>query len=296
MKEILKNRKMKKQKILITGMSGLLGSALEQILKKEGHDVYDIKADISNADAVNNFVAKNTNFDWVIHTAAVTDVDLCEQNKALCYKVNFEGTKNIKDLAKASRARLIYISTASVFSGFEGNYKETDLPYPKNFYNLTKFLGEQVISEYNLGLVLRLNLIGIHPKGSRGQNFFEWLVDSIKANKDIHLFSDVMINPLSNWTIAYFISELIKINPQEKILHLASKNILSKAEIGELVIKKLGNYKGKARFVSIDDNQSDALRPKQIWLNADYIQTKLGLEMSTLESEIEKVLKKSYLL
>jgi len=286
----------KKQKILITGMSGLLGSTLEQFLKKQDYDVYDINVDISNADAVNNFAAKNTNFDWIIHTAAVTDVDSCEKSRFLCYSVNAQGTKNVRDLAKTIKAKLIYISTASVFSGKEGNYKETDLPYPRNFHDLTKFLGEQIILEYNDGLVLRINLIGIHPRGSRGKNFFEWLIDSIKANKDIQLFSDVTINPLSNWTIAYCISELIKIKPQEKILHLASKSILSKANIGELVIKKLGDYKGKANFVSVDDNQNGAPRPKEMWLNADYVQTKLGLEMPTLESEIEKILKKSHLL
>jgi len=287
---------MREQKILITGISGLLGSSLEKVLKEDGHNVYDISIDISNSTAVKDYKNKKMKFDWIIHTAAVTDVDLCERNKVLCYKVNFEGTKNIRDLAKAIRARLIYISTASVFSGFEGNYKETDLPYPKNFYNLTKFLGEQVVLEYERGLVIRLNLIGIHPKGSRGQNFFEWLVDSIKTNKDIHLFSDVMINPLSNWTIAEFISKLIKIKPEEKILHLASKNILSKAEIGKLVIKKLGNYKGKAKFISIDSNDNSAPRPKQMWLNADYVQAKLGLEMPSLGSEIEKILKMSNLL
>jgi len=157
-------------------------------------------------------------------------------------------------------------------------------------------LGEQIVLEYDLGLVLRINLIGIHPKGSRGVNFFEWLVDSIKANKDIQLFSDVMINPLSNWTIAEFISKIIKIKPEEKILHIGSKNVLSKADIGRFVIKELGNYKGKAKFISVDDNKTNAIRPKQMWLNTDHVQTKLGLTMPTLESEIEKILKRSNLL
>ena len=47
-------------------------------------------------------------------------------------------------------------------------------------------------------MVLRLNLIGIHPDGSRGKNFLEWLLDDIHANKDLTLFADVCINPLSN--------------------------------------------------------------------------------------------------
>ena len=52
-------------------------------------------------------------------------------------------------------------------------------------------------------MVLRLNLIGIHPDGSRGQNFLEWLLDGFRANKDMTLFADACINPLSNWTIAW---------------------------------------------------------------------------------------------
>lgn len=281
---------MKNKKILITGINGLLGSTLELVLKKEGYDVYDIGVDIGDADAVNNFAAKNKNFDWIIHTAAITNVDFCEENKDLCYKVNFEGTRNIRNLARAINARFVYISTVSVFSGIEGNYKETDTPCPKNFYNLTKLLGEQPTLEYDLGLVLRLNLIGIHPKGSRGKNFFEWLVDSIKTDKDINLFSDVMINPLSNWTIAHLISEILRIKPKERILHFASKNILSKADIGKLVMEKFKDYKGKAKLMSIDNSSNNVLRPKEMWLNADYVQNKLNLKMPILEEEIKKIL------
>lgn len=273
-------------------MSGLLGSTLGQIFKKEGYNVYDINVDISDADAVNNFAAKNTNFDWIIHTAAVTNVDICEKDRFLCYNVNVQGTKNIRNIAETIGAKLIYISTASVFSGEKGNYKETDLPYPRNFYNLTKFLGEQLVLEYDSSLILRINLIGIHPRGSRGQNFFEWLIDSIKANKDIQLYSDVMVNPLSNWTIAELINKLIKVKPQEKILHLGSRNVLSKADIGRLAIERFREYKGKVRSVSIDETIKGAFRPKQMWLNTNYVQTKLGLEMPTLESEIEKILEK----
>src|SRR3989338_4261843 len=101
-----------------------------------------------------------------------------------------------------------------------------------NFYNHTKYEGEKAVLEYEKALVLRINLIGVHPNGSRGQNFFEWLLDSAKANKDITLFSDVMINPLSNWTIAEFIEKIINTNPKGKILHIASSNVLSKADIG----------------------------------------------------------------
>src|SRR3989344_563859 len=192
------------QKILITGVTGLLGSVLQEILKEEGYDVYNIDGDITDSSVVKN-VSPKGDVDWIIHTAAMTDVNRCEKEQSACYNVNVDGTKNIRDLAKKLGAKLLYISTVSVFSGKEGNYKETDVPWPVNFYNNTKYEGEKTVLEYGKGLVLRINLIGVHSNGSRGQNFFEWLVDSVKANQDIKLFSDVMVNPLSNWTIAEFI-------------------------------------------------------------------------------------------
>ena len=164
------------------------------------------------------------------------------------------------------------------------------MPYPKNFYNLSKLLGEQIVQEYPLGLILRINLIGIHPKGSRGLNFFEWLVDTIKSNKDIKLFNDIMINPLSNLTLAELISKLIKINPKKNILHFGSKNILSKADMGKLVIKFFKKYNGKAQFINTDEIANKTPGPKQMWLNVDYVQNKLGVKMPTLESEIKRIL------
>ena len=241
--------------------------------------------------AIKNIAKQGKKYDWIIHTAAVTNVDQCEKDKKLCHDTNVKGTKNIIDLASSIKARLIYISTASVFSGKEGNYKESDLPDPKNYYNLSKLLGEQIVSEYSLGLILRINLIGIHPQGKngRGQNFFEWLVDSVKANEDINLFTDVIVNPLSNLTLAELIAQIIKKKPAENILHLGTNTRLSKADIGKIVIKHFKDYSGKAEYVSID-SASGAERPKQMWLNTDCAQKNQGLKMPSCESEVKKIL------
>ena len=284
------NTDAQKLRILVTGGTGLLGSALLKELEERGHDVDALRADIRNAGALRDIAKEEKACDWIIHTAAMTDVSNCEEDRQLCYDTNVLGTKNIRDLASGVKARLIYISTASVFSWETGGYKELDLPYPKNYYDLSKLLGEQLVLEYRLGLILRINLIGIHPQGSRGQNFFEWLLDSVKANRDIHLFNDVIINPLSNITLAELIGRITEIKPTERILHLGSSNHVSKAAIGKLVIKHIKEYSGKADYVSIDSIPGGAPRPKQMWLNMDYAQHTLGFTMPSLESEVEKIL------
>ena len=132
----------------------------------------------------------------------MTDVGACEREPDTAYAVNAEGTGNVVNAARAAGARMLYISTASVFSGKEGDYRETDVPTPENIYNTSKAKGEGYVLAYDKGTVLRLNLIGVHSDGSRGKNFMEWLIDSVRADRDINAFADVMINPLSNWTIA----------------------------------------------------------------------------------------------
>lgn len=277
------------KKVLVTGAIGLLGSTLSIKLKEGGSEVVAFEGDVVDHANVMKHAADIGPGDWIIHTAALTDVNLCEKDRGQCHRVNVEGTRNIRDLARVRGAKLVYISTVSVFSGETGDYKETDLPYPKNYYNLSKYLGEQIVAEYPKSTILRINLIGLHPEGSRGQNFLEWLYDSIRANKDLNLFTDVKINPLSNWTLAETITKLIEADTAEKILHLGSSDVLSKAEVAQLMLKRFPEYSGKATFVSVDEMSKAAFRPKEIWLNVEKAQNVLGTEFPTLEQEIEKI-------
>jgi dTDP-4-dehydrorhamnose reductase len=273
-------------KILLTGATGLLGSTLARTLAEKNHTVIvfedDLRADISDT--------YHEHYDWVIHAAAMTDVAACEKDRSACFEINALGVKKMRDLAKEGGAKFLYISTASVFSGEEGNYKESDLPYPKNYYNISKYAGELLASEYEKSVIVRLNLIGVHPDGSRGKNFMEWLVDSLHGKKDINAFDDVFVNPLSNWTVAQFIEEIIANAPKQQILHIASSDVLSKANIVELVAKRFPKYSGtitRKRAASLSDSVP---RPSQMWLNCDETKKKLNMEMPEIEAEITTIL------
>jgi dTDP-4-dehydrorhamnose reductase len=224
----------------------------------------------------------------------MTYVAACERQPQEAFAVNGGGTKNVVEAARAVGARILYISTASVFGGNRGNYREEDAPEPTNAYNQSKRAGELHALDYERGVVLRLNLIGIHPDGSRGQNFFEWLLDGFRANKDMTLFADACINPLSNWTIAALIAKILTRDRLGKILHIGSRDVKSKAAIGELTRARFPDYRGAMQPGSVDAIADGVFRPKQMWLNTDKAAALLG-PMPTVAQELDTIFARSRL-
>ena len=280
----------KRKTIIVTGGTGLLGSTLIRLLEKTGHNVKAPRLELTDRKAVMSFADSCSSVDWIVHTSAMTDVERCEREQRLCYSINVGGTRHIRELARQYGAKLLYISTVSVFSGKEGNYRENDMPYPTNFYSLTKLLGEEAVQEYPTGIVLRLNLVGIHPNGPHGRNLMEWLVNCAEKNKNMKLFTDIMVNPLSNWTAAHFISTLIAKEPDERILHLGTGNVVSKADIGKQVLDAFPSYRGGVEFESVGNGINGVVRPKETWLNTEKAEHAVGLKMPTVQEEVKTIL------
>lgn len=292
--------------VVITGASGLLGSHLVKIFKDQNYkvlavfnrkpkfvvsDVERVKCDISSRDEV--MALKNrvdTSF-LIIHCAAITNVDLCEKEKDLCSAVNISGTRNVCELAQQVGAKLIYISTASVFDGKTGNYREADKSNPTNYYNFSKIEGENIILSYKKGIVVRTIPLGLHLADRESASFLEWLVDSFKNNLDINLFTDVRINPLSVTTLAEAIVKIPTVM-DGGLLHLGSRDVVSKADIGLEVKKFFPKYSGNLKLISMDDRrQSLTTRPKEMWLNVDKALS-LGFALPNALADINKYLTK----
>ena len=144
-------------KILITGSSGALGSELKKELPSALTPNH-IELDITNKEKVTDFFKKRK-IDIVIHTAAITSVRKCEEERELAWKTNVEGTKNLINALMQTNpdGKFVYVSTACVFDGNTGMYKESSIPYPENFYALSKLLGEQEVKRLSNSLIIRTN-------------------------------------------------------------------------------------------------------------------------------------------
>ncbi len=146
--------------VLITGGTGRLGRELIKQFPESLHPTRQ-ELGIEVKAQVENYISEKKP-DVIIHTAAVTSVPYCEENRNEAYETNVGGTENLVNacLNHDSDCYFVLISTACVFRGDVGNYVETDLPYPKNYYALTKLLAECVVRHSGLKfLVIRTNFV-----------------------------------------------------------------------------------------------------------------------------------------
>ncbi|GAI18632.1 unnamed protein product, partial [marine sediment metagenome] len=193
-----------KKRVLITGASGLLGAnvALTASKKKDlevyatykSHPVRINKCrtfylDITHKKEVEQSMLK-INPDFVIHTAALANVDQCQQYKREAWVINVSGTENLVEAVEKINSRLVYISTDSVFDGRRGWYTEKDRPNPLNYYAKTKLAGEKIVEGRNGNhTIIRTNIYGWNITGKF--SLAEWVIDGLKNRKTLTMFKDV---------------------------------------------------------------------------------------------------------
>ncbi|MFB5628401.1 MAG: SDR family oxidoreductase [Nitrosarchaeum sp.] len=146
--------------VFITGGAGALGTELKKKYPNALAPTHQ-ELDLGNREEVLRFFKNHPDIDVIIHAAALTGIRPCEENQPLAWKTNVEGTRNLVDAVLESKQKIqfIYVSTACVFDGHHEMYKESSIPYPENFYALTKLVGESEIRKLPEFLIVRTNFV-----------------------------------------------------------------------------------------------------------------------------------------
>ena len=208
-------------KILITGGKGMLGRTLQRELAE--HEI--VVADLPEWDITDDtgFVAKvgEAKPDLIIHCAAMTKVDDCEQKRDLAFKLNEEGSRNVALAAKACGARLFAISTDYVFSGEPPRepwaWSETDSPRPRTVYGASKFAGEQMI-QMILPEAVIIRIAWLY--GSGGPSFVHTMAKlGAQEGAPLKVVNDQRGNPTSTKTVADVIKFLMTKPDVSGIVH-----------------------------------------------------------------------------
>ncbi|TAE49703.1 MAG: SDR family oxidoreductase [Bacteroidetes bacterium] len=203
---------MMQRRILLTGSNGLMGqkvinlvagrAGLQLLATGRGVNRHPLRqgytyvsVDITDPKAFGEVFREFQPTD-VIHTAAVTLVDYCEDHREECDAVNVEAVKYLCALCKEQNTRLVHISTDFVFDGKSGPYKENDPTGPVNYYGLSKLKAEQAVMESGIhASILRTILVyGFTPSLSR-TNIVLWVKDSLEEKKNIKVVKDQLRCP-----------------------------------------------------------------------------------------------------
>jgi dTDP-4-dehydrorhamnose reductase len=194
-------------RIIITGATGQLGRALQNVLTAQGFNVLNTpRFDLTDHTIVPQLSALNP--ELVIHCAAMTHVDGCAADPDTAFKINAFGAQNVAHACLRCNAEMVYISTNEVFDGrAEQPYREEDRPNPINPYASSKRTGEQMVARYlKTGLYIVRTAWVFSPGG---HNFPAKIIAAADAGRALRVVTDEIGNPTYAPDLAQAISQLI---------------------------------------------------------------------------------------
>ena len=278
---ILKRMVQNSKRIFITGIKGQLGTTLDKYLSSY-FNVLNNQGDLKNIDISDKselkYIFKELSPDYIINCAALTNVDFCELNKSNSYEVNVNGIKNIISCT-TNDAKIIHISTDYVFSGNRNIYNESDIPNPLSYYGKNKLESENILRSSNRNyLIIRPSVIF----GNTGNNFYVWVRDSLKNNKDISVVTDQISNPTWSWSLSEAIYKCI-LNNISGLFHYGGEEIISRYDFAVKIAKVHGFNTDRIIPIKTSDLNQQAKRPLYSALDNSKIKKIIDVEHPSLD-------------
>lgn len=287
-------------KILITGGSGLLGSNIAKLatLKFEVYatynknkvgmkDVHFFQIDLTKKEPIVKI--EQIKPDFIIHCAALTNVEYCEDRPDEAYNQNVLASVNIAKIAKKIGAYLIHISTDSVFDGTKGNYKEDDMANPINIYGRTKLEAEQkILSIHSHSCIVRTNFYGWNKRDKF--SLAEWMLNELTNNEELSGLKDVYFSPI-------FVNDLAEVlfklqgRKYKGIIHIAGRETCSKLDFAYILAEVFDLDVGLIKPLSIYELGLKASRGKNISLNVAKAEKILKVDLPTVKEGLEEMKK-----
>ena len=291
-----------KQRILITGGSGLLGQYLNITATEENEILTLYNIHIGNSNNYKSVKINIQNFDLfgkifssfnpniVIHAAAITNpIPLPGQNPKEVFNVNVNATSKIAEMCNQFGSKLIYISTDLVYAGYRGSMLTEDSKLiPVSLYAETKLMGEtKVKSTSDNYLILRTALL--YGTGlNHSVCHFHKMVDSLKNKKPVKLFVDQFRTPISLKEASRIIIKLSTQNINNETINLGGTERVSRFELGEILCSVAGYDKSLLEKIKLDD-VPELPKVEDVSLNTDKLQS-FGIKQKSIKENIKEII------
>jgi dTDP-4-dehydrorhamnose reductase len=271
----------------VTGGSGLLGANMVASLARSGMTVAAIYKThgivmpgvtpvlcnlLDSHQLIETFYLLQP--EYIIHTAAATNVDWCEAHVEDCMRINADVPREIATVARQLGAKLVYISTDSVFAGERGNYDEDDVTAPINAYARSKALGEAaILSELASSLVIRTNIYGWNMQEKT--SLAEWILGKLECGVPFPAFQDVVFTPVLVNDLCDCIFEMVA-SGLTGIYHVGGSEACSKYDFAQCLAEVFELDRSLIQSSSVGDAALPAPRPRNTSLNVEKITRSLG--------------------
>lgn len=288
-------------KTLVTGASGMLGSAVMRELKARrekdrvgitrsvargpNREAF-VKMDLSNFEAVRKFLMQNRP-ELIINCAALTDADFCEENRVVARTVNAFAPGDLAHVAKELDARFVHVSTDAVYNdSLPGRRRECAPLSPASVYAATKLEGEgRALAAYPEALVIRTTMFGWTLKTAPRPKFAEQILAALTNRRQIKLWSDAIFSPLYVEDLAYTLLDLAELDVSG-VLNVGARHPVSKSEFGEMVADTFGLDPSFIEAVRVADVPLKARRTKNVALDVRAVEKITG-PMPTVQSGLD---------
>lgn len=209
----------KKTKVFVTGAGGMLGEAVYyelrnkvdlKITSRTVNAKFLSELDVTHYDTVDKAI-KKFKPDLIIHLAALTDLEYCENNASETWEINAMATEHIAYLCKKLKIPMVYISTAGIYDGAQKFYTDYDFPNPLGIYAKSKYAGELAVQRIVRDhFIFRAGwMMGGGPE--KDKKFVNKLMKQIAAGKKLlHVVDDKLGTPTYTFDFAKNMVEVIK--------------------------------------------------------------------------------------
>ena len=291
-------------KLLITGSNGMTGQAITRLAKQHpGIEIIATSATPNRNPQVSRFELLDITYqekinylldlyhpDCVINTAAISQVDTCEKDKSLSYKVNFDAVQKLSGACSLRDIHFIHLSSDFVFDG-RGlqNYEEEDNRSPVNYYGECKLLAEKYMEESaGNNCIVRTALVYDYPKEIRRKNIFRWIYDSLKTGQSIRLANDQFRTPTFVDDLASALLTIAR-DQREGVFHISGKEQVSVFDFGLKIARHFGMNESLISPVPSAALNQTARRPQKTSLDISKAEEDLNYKPYNISSAFDVI-------
>jgi dTDP-4-dehydrorhamnose reductase len=245
-------------RVLVLGAKGMLGTdLLNEWQSDELIPADTAEADLRDRSQVEKLIL-SVRPEWIILSAAYTDVDGCEQNPELAFAVNAYGVENVARAAELVAARVFFVSTDYVFDG-KGTrpYETTDPLAPLNVYGASKAAGETALAKSEIAWCIGRTswLFGVH-----GPSFPEKILRAAETRPEISVVHDQVGSPTYTRDLSRAIRDLV-LGDARGIVHVTNEGVCSWFDFAREILAQSGRDSIPVLPISTDQAARPARRP-----------------------------------